>query len=619
MLEGLDVDAVRRLVKTTVPTGASEQFLNEIHGQTGGNPLFVHEVLFALETSGIARSRRAESDDLGRVGVPDGVQAVLARRLARLGPEVTETLWEAALIGPEFGLEVLEALMEPEDPLVSVEAGLRAGLLVDHGDDRLAFSHALVHDAIYELRSGPRRSRAHRRIAALLEERPELGASAAELARHWTLSGDTEHARSASLRAAETAESVGAFAEALRHYQRAIELWPSGQATTNGDLKRTLEASAEAARWSGEPGTAVELIRRALALGDGATDGDEASRGRLHERLGRYLWEAADWEASFAAYEEAVRLLEPLPSSVERARALAGQAGLLMLRERYGASLARAEAALEVSRAAGARREEGHALNTFGVDLGMLGRIDESLLALGEALRIAEEVHDLEGQCRAYCNLPALLIRAGRTSEAAELGLTGYRFARQHGLERSGAPIVAANAAAALARLGRWDHAEALAAESLTDDVPPGVSAYLRIVRAELRILRGDLDLARRELTEAEAIVKDAFEPELIIGIYAAQTELALAEGDLAAARHAVETGLSLVEHDEDGARTLRLCSLGIRIASERTDPADIAWAQELATRASALATELTARGRAVAGGGRLCRHHCGTGRGYHE
>src|SRR5262249_35922718 len=153
--------------------------------------------------------------------------------------------------------------------------------------------------------------------------------------------------------------------------------------------------------------------------------------------------------------------------SVESARALAGQAAALMLRERFSASFDRAREALETARAVGALREEGHALNTYGVGLGVSGRVPEGVAAPRRAVEIAERVDCLEDRCRAYCNLAELLSRSGETAEAARVAEAGYRFACRHGLERSGAPIVAANAVSALIRLGRWDDAERLADESL--------------------------------------------------------------------------------------------------------------------------------------------------------
>lgn len=632
-LGALDFDSVNSLVDAAVAEGATPEFVRAIHDRTGGNPLFLEEVLNSIAGSGRSGGRRVDPQDLVRAGVPQGVQVVLARRLKRLGEDVTETLADAAIIGPEFRLDVLEALMEGVDPLAPIERALQAGLIVERGNaGRLAFAHAIVHDAIYHLRTARRRARIHLRLATLLQQEPRLGASAAEVARHWTAAEQPAPAVKALLAAARDATAVSAHAEARRYYHRCLALWPraSGQpdealrsagvageptpasvreilleagprvhrlrrildqaaAATGECLGQVLEEAAEASRWAGEPGAAADFIGLAMAVSELEHAPGDARRARLQERLGRYLWEAGNWDASAAAYEAALRVLEALPPSIDAARALAGQAALLMLRERYAASFATAEEALRVARAAGARREEGHALNTVGVDLGMSGRSDEGINALREALRIAEEVKNLEDQCRAYCNLSELLIRSGRTAEAAETALSGYRFARRHGLQRSGAPIVAANAVAALASLGRWAEAERLAAESLADTLPDGVSAYLRLVRAQLMIMRGDSDRGRTQLEQAAAIVTDAYEPTLVVELQAARAEEALGAGDRRRARAAVEAALGELSRsgeDEEGGPTLRLCALGLRVAGRGEQDDDREWAGELVTLA---------------------------------
>jgi tetratricopeptide (TPR) repeat protein len=358
-----------------------------------------------------------------------------------------------------------------------------------------------------------------------------------------------------------------------------------------------LEAAAEAARWSGQPARAVALVRRGMPLLHGTAERDrDAHRARLEERLGRYLWEAGDWDGSLRAYDATVRRLQGRTDIVETARALAGQAAVLLLRERFAESLTRAEQALAIARALGARCEEGHALNTYGVDLALTGHVEDGLAALREALRIGGEIGNLEDQCRAYCNLAELLIRAGQTAEAADIALAGYDFARRHGLERSGAPIIAANAVAALARLGRWDEAHALSDESLAVGLPDGVGACLRITCARLSALRGESQRAARELAAVERIVRDTYEPALFADLAEAVAELALLDGAPARAREAVEQALApLVAEREEGELTLRMCALGLRVAAAGGDVTE--WAADLAERARRIAHAMATRG----------------------
>jgi tetratricopeptide (TPR) repeat protein len=113
------------------------------------------------------------------------------------------------------------------------------------------------------------------------------------------------------------------------------------------------------------------------------------------------------------------------------------------------------------SRAVGARAEEAHALNTLGCDLAYLGRPDAAVAHLREALRIAEEVRDLDDLCRAYLNLSDLLMGPlNRLEEALALALEGVELSERKGMAGDYGVSLQSNVATALLRLGRLAEAE---------------------------------------------------------------------------------------------------------------------------------------------------------------
>ncbi len=132
--------------------------------------------------------------------------------------------------------------------------------------------------------------------------------------------------------AATSAEGVYAYPEALAAYESALELWavvPDASDLVGFDEVELLRRAAEAANWSGVAPRARSLAEHALALVEARREPLRA--GMLMERLGRYAWAAGDEGDALACYERAVELTRDQPESVERARALAGHAQILML------------------------------------------------------------------------------------------------------------------------------------------------------------------------------------------------------------------------------------------------------------------------------------------------
>ena len=172
-----------------------------------------------------------------------------------------------------------------------------------------------------------------------------------------------------------------------------------------------LGRAADAAYWGGRGERAVAFARAAVELTD--ADADPMGAARCWTRLGRSAWAVGDPPGSAGALAEAERLLPEDEPSVELARVQCEQARWLMLMSRYQLAEARCRQAISTAQAVGGRLEEGHASNTLGVSLCLLGRPDEGLALLRWSLEVAEEVGDPESLNRAYGNLAVLSCRVG--------------------------------------------------------------------------------------------------------------------------------------------------------------------------------------------------------------
>ena len=94
--------------------------------ETSGNPFFVGEVLRHLAESGaiVERDGAWTSDlDPADVGIPEGIREVVGRRLTRLGPEVERILSTAAVVGLEFGVDLVADVLgdDADDVLDGLE------------------------------------------------------------------------------------------------------------------------------------------------------------------------------------------------------------------------------------------------------------------------------------------------------------------------------------------------------------------------------------------------------------------------------------------------------------------------------------------------------------------
>jgi tetratricopeptide (TPR) repeat protein len=199
-----------------------------------GNPFFVEEVVRSLIDLGGLRQepgtgRWAVSEQAAHIAIPDTLQGVIMARVDRLDEDLKQVLRLASVIGRSFLHRVLASIAEADRELDQNLAALEAREFVRERarDPELEyiFKHALVHEATYESILLQRRKELHRRVGAAIEElfADRLDEFYSLLAYHYSQAEDWERAREYLLKAGDQAGSIAADAEALDHYEKAID------------------------------------------------------------------------------------------------------------------------------------------------------------------------------------------------------------------------------------------------------------------------------------------------------------------------------------------------------------------------------------------------------------
>lgn len=183
---------------------------------TGGNPFYLRALLRALG----AEPHLPDTDTVAALVPPAVVQSILAR-CGRLGPEAEALVRAAAVLGDSTSLQLATGLagLASETAERAADALARAGILAP--GEPLVFTHPMVRTALESGMGSFERARAHRRAADLL---------------------------------------VAARADAQRIAAHLLQARPQD----DPQAVVVLVAAAEAALASGDPGSAVQMLERAL-------------------------------------------------------------------------------------------------------------------------------------------------------------------------------------------------------------------------------------------------------------------------------------------------------------------------------------------------------------------
>ena len=459
----------------------SAELSDRIGEKTGGNPFFIEELCRTLLESGAlviedGEARLGESID--RLMIPDTVQAVLKSRIDRLDPEAREVLRCAAVIGRQFGLELLSRVVPSRSRVEGALETLRsAGLIQRTGlipEPTYRFKHALTLDVTYESLLERQRKERHALVGAAIEnlyaENPEEHST--RLAVHFAAAEDWDKAIRYGLVAAKRAESLWRLPETVEILVRTrgwIERSNTDPAKRTPqlvqlllDLERHLEKlgrrdeqqaviddlqnllptdvptmeHGEVCVRQGDLYTLLARYSEARQLFDQALEiadqiGDVELRGKALRSLGHACWSHGDYKEAVPWLEQAVEDARGRSDSSRLVTDLCNLGRALRLLEEWDRAMSIGDEAVDLANKTGSPVDQLYAYNYMGHLLRAMGRTDDAIQAFEEGGRLAHNGGIPSRE--AFCTLgaAALYLETGREEDALSAYQESVQLARR--------------------------------------------------------------------------------------------------------------------------------------------------------------------------------------------
>ena len=300
---------------------------DHLYRETEGNPLFVVEMVRAgmLEENRemqLLSSQHSPPPVQSAVPLPSSVQSILSTRLAQLSPLAHELASLAAVIGREFTFAVLaRASGEREDAVVQgLDELWQRRIVREQGmeaTETYDFSHDKLRAQAYASLSPAHRRLLHRRIAEAYEEIyvQDRETVSGQIAVHYERAGLPEQSIRYYQRAAETALSIYANAEAITAFRHAVTL---------------LEASHGGKGEQWELATSIyKSLGDILVIAGRVQEAREAYQGGMaHVPAQEYIWQARLLRRMAGTWHHASH--NPLDTSHATARSLFQDAGRIL-------------------------------------------------------------------------------------------------------------------------------------------------------------------------------------------------------------------------------------------------------------------------------------------------
>jgi DNA-binding CsgD family transcriptional regulator/tetratricopeptide (TPR) repeat protein len=455
-----------------------------LYSVTGGNPLFVTEVLAA-----------------GADSVPVSVRDAVMARVNRLAPVARELAEIASVVPGKTEPWLLGRAARPD--AVGIEGCLNIGMVLSE-DGALGYRHELVRRAVEDSLPLPRKQELHAKVLAVLSARPD--APPARLAHHASCARDGEAVLRFAPLAAAQAVSVGAHRAAASHLETML---PYADDLAPADRADVLEKLSYECFLTGRYGRGSEVRRAALeiwrALGASLQEGDSL---RLLSRLSWFDGRSAEAERYCV---EAIRVLESLPPSPALAQAYCDRADLYMEAHENESAIESAQRAIALAKTWQNNLILSDATNVLGTARLVLGDY-AGWADLERGLELALAGGLQEQVASAYTALSAMAVSRRQYDQAAQYLGAGLAYCEERDLDFL-RPYMLAYRARMKFEQGHWLEASADVEAVLLSARTTAVTRIpaLRTL-GHLRIRRGDPD-TNAPLEEARALAGP--EPEL--------------------------------------------------------------------------------------------------------
>lgn len=538
-LARLGDDAVHALVEVVLGAPGPSDLSTFVAARTGGNPLFVEEMVRSLlEAEAVVRRDGGwqMSRDWNARTLPTTIEEVLSARIDLLPRAAATALQIASVIGRRVRLELLQAVNgQLGDVEQSIDELVARGFferIDEDGKAVVTFHHALVQDAAYGRLLRRRRRELHLRVAEAAEALYGAGDDVIDLlARHLYLGEAGPKAVDYLLRAGDRARRLFANEEAILHFTRAAELAPEDaevrlQLADLHDLvgqyaqalvlyEEVVASGGDVRAWAGK---AAALRRQGDYEGSLAVVATAFSTPDLRGTDLTRLWLESGWTLSLSGRpDEAIDVFQ---AGIEAAKPRRdAQVGRLIIQlARTESSVGRYEEALEHAfEAEGICDEDGDlpgvatALRVAGAAYSYLDRFDEAANALRRGLELAERVGSAEEIGGCLINLALAEKRRGHLEAAMACERRAIEQFERIGHE-SGRTQAYTNLADTLERVGELDEAlrHCAKAQELARSIgyPLAIADTTNTI-ATVELKRGNFAVAGAKAEEAAELYMD--------------------------------------------------------------------------------------------------------------
>lgn len=500
-LGAFDERQTYRLLTQILGNNPQTDFCRMIAAKTGGNPLFIKEILAILkENQQLTASPAGWTSASGDAAfpIPGSLANLIEIRIGRLSPNARQALEIAAGVGFSFNLFQLAKWVADDK---AIDELLESGIIIETKADRASFQHQLIRETIYQRIPWSKRRKINSLLAKWMEEK---GGNPEKLAQYWQRAGDDVKARKHWIQAGQNFCRLFAHENAVHAASQALKNWPPGEDETT--RLSVLEMMANCNRLRGEMHGAIQNYRSMLE--NKILQADKLRLAQTHRSLASCYALQGSWSYFRKNKEIAAKLFLSLGRSIEASEDYREIANRNIDDLQFMKALEAAQKAWEIARATEDVASFAKSASLLAYVKSMTGSKEEAIILANKAIAAALSANHFEAAAYAYRKLAGVLEYASDYAESVKAYESALQFCETRQMDVQSLLCMSCMSWV-LFRYGDWSRALEVSYQVAEDaKINDASKATAHMVVGLIRIYRGELKTAGRHLERSRFLIE---------------------------------------------------------------------------------------------------------------
>ncbi len=428
-LNYLQADDLRAFAEARLGGAVHPELMELLQRMTQGNPFYLEQMVeYFRETNMLQKVGGTWQLKDQDVQLSDSVKQIMIARIDRLSGLVKETVKAAAVIGREFDLPVLSAVMARQEEFIrrngdlehvlreQVQTAEKWQIWYAMNELRYIFRHSLLREAAYDMQLRTRLRELHQLIAEAIEQLyPNSEERYIDLAFHYEQAENQEKTAYYLEKAARYAQRNFQNRQAIQYYAKLIEYLGDQPEKADKCLKLHLRKGA-VHELIGQWQEAEADYQTALQLAQQLQN--TSFLGHSHRRLGQLLVLRGDYEGAKKHLDAAITYFETAGNEVGLAETYGNLGNYFFRQGNYALAQSWFTRAIKINRALQRDAENASIVATLGLIYMNQGYYDEGIRWLEEQIDIAQRSEDKQALTILYTNLGIIYLEKGSLDSA---------------------------------------------------------------------------------------------------------------------------------------------------------------------------------------------------------